>query len=200
MTAPFRAIAIASFLAMAASPGHAADCDPGKAGYDLTGEEAQAVYDCLSEKMKSGYEKGNKRWIPAEFVNDYRDWTPANTMPAAPGFHGGRFLSTWVNETGASEYLKYENPRGPMPAGTVIAKESFSVNDNGKASVGPLFIMQKVEAGTSPETEDWYYMMVSPKGQPMAVEVVSACSACHQGNFGAADGMGYPVESARIAN
>ena len=39
--------------------------------------------------------KGDKRWIPAEFVADYRGWTPANTLPANPGFHGGRFLLTY---------------------------------------------------------------------------------------------------------
>lgn len=118
-------------------------------------------------------------------------------MPAAPGFHSGRFLNTWVNSVGAEEYLKYaENPT--IPAGTVIAKESFGVSDEGKVSRGPLFFMEKVAAGTSPETDDWYYTMVSANGQPMAVNVISACSECHQGNFGDTGGLGYPVEEARI--
>ena len=181
---------------ISASAAHAA-CDPGKAGAELTGEEAKKVYDCLAADLHSGYKKGKKRWIPAEFVNDYRNWTLASSFPAAPGFHGNRFLVTWVNSTGAAEYMKYaENPS--IPAGTVIAKESFSVSDNGKVRKGPLFLMQKVETGKSPKTDDWYYMAVTAKGSPMAVNVVAACSECHQGNFGDTGGLGYPVEGARI--
>ncbi len=181
-----------------ALPGSAhAACEAGKSGSDLTGDEAQAVYECLSEDMAAGYAKGNKRWIPADYVANYRSWTLASKFPAAPGFHGERFLITWVNETGAAEYIKYaEDPA--IPAGTLIAKESFSVNDEGKATTGPLFLMEKVAAGTSPETDDWYYMMVDAKGRPQAVNVVAACSECHQGNFGHQGGLGYPVEEARL--
>lgn len=184
-------------LGVVATPAHAA-CDPGKAGADLTGDEAKAVYDCIAADLHKGYATGDKRWIPAEFVNDYRGWTLASGFPAAPGFHGDRFLVTWVNSVGADAYLQYaENPT--IPAGTVIAKESFGVDDKGKVQMGPLFLMQKVEAGVSPKTDDWYYMMVAPNGMPQAVEVVSACSECHQGNFGHQGGLGYPVEEARIA-
>lgn len=196
-----RRVAAASALLAAASGGAAAaECDPGKPGDALTGEEAQAVYECLSDAMHEGYASGPKRWIPEEYVTDYRGWAEASRFPAAPGFHGGRFLTTWVNATGAAEYTRYAPERGPMPAGTLIAKESFSVTDAGAARPGPLFLMEKVAEGTSPETGDWYYMMVSPGGAPVAVNVVQACASCHQGNFGASDGLGYPVEDARLAD
>ncbi|HKK29869.1 MAG TPA: cytochrome P460 family protein [Alphaproteobacteria bacterium] len=173
------------------------NCDPGKPGSELTGAEAQNVYQCIADQLHADYKEGGKRWIPEDYVNNYRDWTAASQFPAAPGVHGGRFLLTWVSEPGADEYLKYqEDPN--IPAGTVIAKESFSVNDQGKVSPGPLFLMEKVEAGKSPETDDWYYMMVGPNGQPQAIDVMSACSACHQGAFGHQGGLGYPVEEARI--
>jgi len=200
MTMPLRHAALAATLGLFATGADAAECSAAKPGYELTGDEAAAVYDCLKDSMKAGYDTGAKRWIPQDFVADYRDWTAASAFPAAPGFHGGRFLMTWVNDVGDEEYLKYASPRDAMPAGTVIAKESFTVAEDGTATPGPLFFMQKVAAGTSPETDDWYYMMVSPGGAPVAVEVVSACSACHQGNFGASDGMGYPVEDARLNN
>ena len=188
---------MAAPIALFATAASAA-CDPGKPGDDLTGEEAQAVYECISADLHARYNKGNKRWIPAEFVSDYRDWTPVSSFPAAPGFHGGRFLVTWVNETGAAEYMRYaEDPA--IPAGTLIAKESFQVTDAGKVRFGPLFLMQKVEAGKSPETDDWYYMAVAPNGSPMAVDVISACSECHKGNFGHQGGLGYPVEDARVS-
>ncbi len=190
-----QSLVTAAFMVLGTAA-HAA-CDPGKAGSELSGEEAKTVYDCLAADLHAGYKKGNKRWIPAEFVNDYRDWDLASTFPAAPGFHGERFLITWVNATGADEYMKYaENPS--IPAGTVIAKESFSVTEKGKVKKGPLFLMQKVEAGVSPKTDDWYYMAVTPKGAPMAVNVTKACSECHQGNFGDTGGLGYPVEEARV--
>lgn len=175
----------------------AAACDPGKPGGELTGAEADAVYACIAAELHEGYRAGDKGWIPAEFVNDYRGWTRASTIPAAPGFHGGRFLVTWVSAPGAAEYLKYaENPQ--IPAGTVIAKESFAVSDAGKVEKGPLFIMQKVEAGKSPETMDWYYMMVGPNGAPQAVPVMTACNECHMGNYDFQGGLGYPVEEARV--
>lgn len=175
-----------------------AACDVQKPGYELTGDEALAVYDCLKADLQAGYQKGPKRWIPEAFVKDYPNWTKASAFPAAPGFHGGRFLMTYVNSIGADEYLKYKPEDVNVPAGTQIAKESFAVNDDGKVSKGPLFLMEKVAAGKSPETGDWYYMMVAPNGSPQAVNVITACSECHLENFGEQGGLGYPVEDARI--
>ncbi|WP_306142128.1 hypothetical protein [Roseibium sp. MMSF_3412] len=187
--------AIASLVLTTAA--HAA-CDVQKPGYELTGAEAEGVYDCLKDDLQAGYQKGAKRWIPEDFVKDYPGWTKASAFPAAPGFHGGRFLMTYVNSIGADEYLKYKPENVVVPAGTRIAKESFAVNDDGKVTRGPLFLMEKVAAGTSPETGDWYYMMVAPNGSPQAVNVISACSECHLENFGEQGGLGYPVEDARI--
>ena len=175
---------------------HAGSCKADKAGEDLSFGEAAAVYDCLKDKMVKGYKKGGKRWIPAEYVNDYRGWMPASTGPAAPGQHGGRFLMTYVNDIGHDAYVRYAEDI-EMPVGTVIAKESFSVSKKGKARSGPLFIMEKVAEGTSPSTGDWYYMMVSAKGAPQAVNVARACHDCHSG-FEDQDFMGYPVEEVRL--
>jgi len=175
-----------------------AACDPGKAGSDLTYDDAQKVYDCLKDDLHAGYMQGDKRWIPAEFVADYRSWTPASKVPANPGFHGGRFLFTYVSKPGDTEYLKFKDEDVNIPAGTVIAKESFAVNDQGQVQKGPLFIMQKVEAGKSPETMDWYYMAVAPNGASMNVPVMTACNKCHVQNFGHRGALGYPVPEARI--
>jgi len=188
-----------ALAAILAGPGIAAACDVDKSGYDLTTEEAAAVYRCIAEDLATGYAQGAKRWIPSDYVSGYRDWTQASTAPAAPGFHDNRFLMTWVNETGAAEYTKFLAERGPMPAGTLIAKESFSVSEDGTVSKGPLFLMEKVAVGASPETGDWYYMMVSAGGVPQAVDVVTACAVCHQGNFAPSDGMGYPVPEVRAS-
>lgn len=178
----------------------AASCSAGKPRASMSNEDAQAVYDCLKDAMYESYNKGDKRWIPAEFVRDYRDWKTANTLPAAPGFHGERYLITYVNPTGYAEYTAFKEEDVNIPAGTVIAKESFDVAEDGTASAGPLFIMQKVAAGTSPSTGDWYYMMVAPNGQPAAVPVEQACNQCHMETFGSRGGLGYPVEEVRVKN
>jgi hypothetical protein len=191
------AAAAAGFLAIA-SAAQAAPCDPGKSVDDLIFEEAQVVYDCIKDDLHAGYMTGDKRWIPTGYVADYRSWTPANTLPANPGFHGGRFLLTWINDVGAEEYLKFADENVNIPAGTVIAKESFSVTVAGKVKHGPLFIMEKRVAGTSPETNDWYYMAVAPNGTPMAVNVMKACNECHMENFGDQGNLGYPDPEVRV--
>ncbi|MEL6576858.1 MAG: hypothetical protein AAFQ81_13305 [Pseudomonadota bacterium] len=174
-----------------------AACNPGKPGSELTGDEAQKVYECIAAGLDEGWQKGAKRWIPADRMETYRSWALASTFPAAPGFHGERFLITRVNETGHAAYTEYsETPA--IPAGTLIAKESFKVGDDGKVRAGPLFFMEKVAEGTSPETMDWYYYAVAPNGTPMAVNVMQACNACHVDTFGFQGGMGYPVEEARL--
>ena len=192
------ALSLLTFLAFQNhDAAHAASCDPGKPGDELTYAEANKVYECLKEDLYKGYQKGSKRWIPADNVKNYRDWTPVSTVPANPGFHGGRFLFTYVNATGAADYLKYAEEGVKMPAGTLIAKESFSVTGKGKVKKGPLFFMEKVADGKSPETKDWFYYAVAPSGKPMAVNVVKACYECHS-QFEARDHLGYPVDEARI--
>ena len=76
------ALALAASLSFAASGAQAADCDAEKAGGELTGDEAQAVYECLKESLQAGYAEGDKHWIPAEYVTDYPGWTPASAFPA----------------------------------------------------------------------------------------------------------------------
>lgn len=194
-----RTFAIAAAVLAFSAGAAAAACSSGKAAEDMSHEEAQAVYDCLAADMHAGYVKGNKRWIPKAHVEDYRGWKLANTAPAAPGFHGSRFLMTFVNEAGYDAYTEFKEEDVTIPAGTVIAKESFSVDGKGDAKAGPLFIMEKVEAGSSAATDDWHYMMVDARGRPQAINVMQACHACHAENFGDSGGLGYPVEEVRVA-
>ena len=192
----FTAIAIgASF---AAAPALAAACKTDVPVDDMTYEDAGKLYDCLQGKMADGYIKGPKRWIPKKYVEDYRTWTPASTLPANPGVHGERYLMTWVSPEGADEYMKFADEGVKIPAGTIIAKESFTVNKKGVAKAGPLFIMEKVAAGKSPKTNDWYYMMVSPKGVPQGVNVYKACQECHA-NYLESDQVAYPEEEVRAS-
>jgi len=178
--------------------GAQAACTAPQAAEDLTQAELRALYDCAAAGMHEGYMTGPKRWIPAEQVAAYRDWRAASVAPAAPGFHGGRYLMTFVNPVGYDEYTRFAEDDAAMPAGSVIAKESFAIGDDGTVKPGPLFFMAKVAAGASPETNDWHYYAVSAKGAPMAVDAMTACNACHMENFGYRDNLGYPVEDVRV--
>lgn len=200
---PIALFAVAAVATIGIVPAHQAEadvnaaCTINKSVEDVNYDEAQDVYECLSEKMFEGYNKGNdkKRWVNADHVKNYRNWTKASTLPANPGFHAERFLLTWVNETGADAYTQFAEGVA-MPEGTVIAKESFSINGKGKSKPGPLFIMEKAAEGASPKTGDWYYTMVSSKGTPQGVNVYTACHACHSG-FEDSDFLAYPVEEVR---
>ncbi|MGG7567640.1 cytochrome P460 family protein [Rhodovulum sp. DZ06] len=191
-----RTAILAAASALLSASTAAAACTAPAAGEDLTEAQAAEVYACLAADMQAGYARGPKRWIDAAYVADYRSWTAASTGPAAPGVHGARFLMTWVNPVGAEAYLRFDEEGAKMPAGTVIAKESFTVDASGAAAPGPLFFMEKAAPGASPETGDWYYMMVSARGAPVAVPVVQACHDCHSG-FEDSDFLGYPAEEVR---
>ena len=53
---------------------------------------------------------------------------------------------------------------GPMPAGAVLAKDSFTVTRRSDVFTAPLFLMEKTPAGFSAETRDWRYTMIMPDG------------------------------------
>jgi poly(3-hydroxybutyrate) depolymerase len=192
-----RTAAIAAAAILAGAGPAAAACTADKPAADLTAADAQALYDCLSADMQAGYAQGDSRWIPSEFITGYPDWKTASVFPAAPGFHGNRYLVTRVSPEGYDAYTEFAAEGVEIPAGATIAKESFTVSEDGTASAGPLFLMHKVAEGASPRTDDWHYMMVAPNGQPQAVPVVEACHACHS-SWPGQDNLGYPVPEARV--
>ena len=184
---------ITAALLMLAGPAWAA-CETQTAKDDLTSEQVQALYDCIRDELRAGYAaSGDAR------TGDYAGWKAAATAPAAPGPHGNRFLMTFVNETGFDEYVKYSEERGPMPVGSVIAKESFNVSKKGKVRPGPLFFMTKAEAGGEAGAYgDWVYGAYNPKGKAMKIKQ-SFCHDCH-GAFETQDAMGYPDEDVRLTS
>lgn len=171
----------------------AADCTTDKKKDDLTGEEVTSLYECIKGELREGYAKGDNAW-----AKEYVTWGATSVRPAAPGPHGKRFLNTLVNETGLAEYLKFSDERGPMPVGSILAKESFAISKKGKAKKGPLFFMEKVAAGTADEFDNWVYSAVQPKGKVMKIKQ-GFCHACHDA-FEDQDNMGYPVEDVRLTS
>ncbi len=184
-----KTLAIAAALAaFAVTPALAADCTTDIAKDDLTVEQANGLYDCIKEDLRAGYASQD-----APFSSDYQSWKAASTAPMPNAGHGNRFLMTFVNETGYDEYVTYSDERGPMPVGSILAKESFNVSKKGAVQKGPLFFMEKVAAGgDAEEYGNWVYSAVQPKGKPMAIKQ-AFCHACHAA-FEDQDAMGYPDE------
>lgn len=171
-----------------------AACTAPVARDDLSEEQIVEVYECIKEELRAGYASGENAW-----ASDYVNWGATATRPAAPGPHGNRFLNTYVNETGHAEYVKFSDERGsnPMPAGSIIAKESFAVSKKLKVKKGPLFFMEKVAAGNADEFGNWVYSAVKPNGKPMKVSQ-KFCHDCH-GKYPDQDALGYPDPDVRVA-
>jgi hypothetical protein len=177
----------------AAADSHAAACTFEKDVFDFTPEEVAALYDCVSDDLAAGYAAHDDA-VGAV----YRTWGNAATGPAVPGPHGNRFLNTFVNEIGFDTYVEYGyGDDFAMPVGTVIAKESFKLRNDGTPRPGPLFIMTKVEPGTdAAEFGDWIYAGVQPNGKTMGVKQ-AFCHDCHAA-YADQDSLGYPVDDVRL--
>ena len=90
------------------------------------------------------------------------------------------------NKLGAKAYGKYDETTA-MPIGSTLAKPSFTVGKNGAATMGPLFIMEKMTRGWNKDTADWRYAMVMPGGATFGVTKgagsakLGFCHECHVG-------------------
>ena len=176
------------------SAAFAAHCKTDVKKDDLSDEQVQALYDCIKAELREGYASQG-----GALTAEYSSWKAAATLPAAPGVHGKRFLFTFVNDIGFDEYVKFSDERGPMPVGTVVAKESFNVSKKGQVKKGPLFFMTKAAAGgESDQYGNWVYAAFSPKGKTMKIKQ-SFCHNCHKA-FEDQDALGYPVEDYRISS
>jgi hypothetical protein len=186
----FSALALAASSGMAFADAHSCTFEAEVA--DFTQEQIDALYDCVRDDLPAAYSAGDN-----EVAATYREWQAASTGPAAPGFHGGRFLNTFVNEVGYAEYIRYEedDETFEMPVGSVIAKESYTLRD-GAPRIGPLFIMTRAETAEYPETDGWIYSAVQPNGDPMGISQ-SFCHDCH-GGFTHGDSLGYPALEVRL--
>ena len=145
---------------------------------ELSQDEANAIYDTLKQKLDELY-------APAQLnpIKDYQSWKRYNSAPYISATHGQRFVNNYVNEIGKDYGKLKDNEK--YPVGTVLAKDSITVTDTGQTFPGAMFVMEKLAAGTSPETADWRYVMVIPDGSIFGdtigdePELVEYCHACH---------------------
>lgn len=95
-------------------------------------------------------------------------------------------MVNYTNDIGADAYAQYGGVN-PVPPGTTSAKASFVVDAKGQASLGPLFIMEKMTRGFNADTADWRYAMVMPGGTTVGLtggagsDAMTFCHDCHIG-------------------
>jgi len=145
----------------------------------LTNTEALTIYDNVADQMARGYADSGD---PA--ARDYRQWQLFNTAPYRSATHGNRYVSNYANAK-AADYAKTQNGL-KLPAGAVVVKDSFTVTAEKQIFAGAFFVMEKLAAGTSPETADWRYVMIMPDGSYFGdtsgsnAQNVDFCHGCHK--------------------
>ena len=144
----------------------------------LEPEAAEAIYQGLLDKLVQGY-------LNAKLDDlDYRAWQRLNRHPHLSDAHGMRYVNAYANPAAAG--FTAVTRETPMPAGAIVALDSFSVIHSGATSRGPLFLMEKMPAGFWPEAGDWRYTLIMPngrlygssKGQGNAA--MQFCADCHE--------------------
>ena len=171
-------------------------CAPSAAG-EITPAESTAVYKCLIGEMTAGYAKAGLKT-----VSGYTGWTRVNTSPYQSATHGSRYVNNYADKHAARRYIKFEKA-GLMPAGSVIAKDSFAVRPDGSTAAGPLFVMEKMTAGFSPKTGNWRYTMIMPNGavfgttKGKGAASVKFCAECHMSMGEGQDSMTFLPEEFR---
>ncbi len=141
--------------------------------------EAAAAYDCMRSELQSAYAaSGNAIAI------NYQSFDYYSSAPYVSALHGSRYVMNVANQSG-SAYGRYEES-GTMRNGSVLGKDSFVVASDGRLSVGPLFLMQKMPAGFNAASADWKYTMVMPDGSIFGETngansaAVQFCIDCHE--------------------
>jgi len=144
----------------------------------LSGEEAERIYGEFKAALEKTYRRSGD---PSAIA--YQGWTRYNSVPYRSASHGNRFINNFANAT-AKAYGRYEDA-GRLPVGSVIAKDSFTVSDDGTVKPGPLFLMEKMETGFNYVSGNWRYIMVQADGTLFGItkgtgsKKVEFCIGCH---------------------
>ncbi|MGO1118112.1 cytochrome P460 family protein [Rhodovibrionaceae bacterium A322] len=144
----------------------------------LKGLDAEMLYQKLLPAMTQGYGLSE-----LSVSTDYKSWQRYNSAPYRSAQHGRRFVNNYANDV-ASDYGLFEELE-QLPPGSILAKDSFTVTDEGQVFSGPLFLMEKMEPGFHPPSGDWRYSMIMPDGSLLGETLglgaaqVAFCIDCH---------------------
>lgn len=146
---------------------------------DLDQAAAEKIYQGLIGMMAEAYAQSGDPTAGA-----YTKWTRFNTAPYLSKGHGNRFLNNYGNAA-ADGYLDIDID-DKMPAGAILAKDTFTATAEGDTLPGALFIMEKLEEGAAPETGDWRYVTIMPDGSVFGDSIgddasrMTFCHDCHE--------------------
>jgi hypothetical protein len=103
-----------------------------------------------------------------------------------------------------------EDPQGGarnhrrVPPGAMIVKDSFTVTGQGAILTGPLFLMEKMDAGFNARDGDWRYMMIGPDGTIAGLSGgvnsrnVEFCAECHNAAPTSHDRLFFMPDAVRL--
>lgn len=191
--------ALSGMFTMVAGIAHAA-CSTDIAKDDLNDAQVAELFACIEDKLLEGYNKSGKAEAKA-----YRDWFMPSTTPFISATHGKRFVNHYINDIGRDAYMSFNEDDLVMPVGSIAVKESYTINKKGKVRRGPLFIMEKVAAGTFPDTDDWKYTTIIPNGKILGetgtdtAKKQKFCHDCHEAVLEGQDAMFFPGEDYRVS-
>src|SRR5919106_512235 len=161
----------------------------------LSDADAASIYDRIRDDMVSAYHLSRD-----PTADRYYAWRRYNRVPYLSATHGDRY----INNYGNAEAESYGRAGAPMPAGAVLAKDSFTVTGQGDVFTGPLFLMEKMPAGFSAETRDWRYTMIMPDGSLFGTtggvgsERMEFCATCHATAGAATDDLFFVPEQYQV--
>jgi hypothetical protein len=164
---------------------------------ELSDATALTVYLRVLDEMTAGYRLSGDGHAGA-----YRTWRRYNKTPYRSATHGQRFVNNYAN-TAAKAYGRYE-AAGEMPAGAVLAKDSFAVTERGDVFLGPLFLMEKMPEGFNAKSADWRYTMIMPDGSLFGstdgegAQRVEFCITCHRSVAADNDHLFFVPEKQRV--
>ncbi len=163
----------------------------------LSGTRAEAVYQAIRDQIRTNYAASGD---PVTLA--YQSWKRYNKTPYRSGPHGERFVNHYANDK-AADYGRFENLK-PLPAGSIIIKDSFAVTRNGAVMTGPLFMMEKMKPGFASAGGNWRYLMLRPNGSLVGMTggadagKVRFCAECHRSAGTEHDFLFLMPEQARI--
>ena len=180
------------------NPCAANPCNPCGAAQavELSDAASAKIYDCMIGEMQAACVKSGNGTAKA-----YTSWRRYSRIAFVSSTHGNRFVQNYANAK-ARAYGAFEKA-GIMPAGAVLAKDSFTVTPKGKVGIGPLFLMVKMPAGFKKASGDWKYSMVMPTGAVMGVtngknsKAMNFCYECHMSVAQDQDSMMFLPEDYR---
>jgi len=105
---------------------------------------------------------------------DYRQWRlwPA-TSPMSQGTEPhGVLLTTYLNDRA---YGSLTGGEGPLPAGSMIVKESFG-QDTTLRDITVMYVVEDYD----PRNNDYFWAQYDPAGMVQAAGRVEMCQECHR--------------------